>query len=252
MGTRTKRAGLVGSALLTVSVIGLAEPAAGDDGRRGGGDLPPDTYVADWDAVGTQAFTAAALTPAEGHTIFAYVAIAVYDSVMAIEGGYEPFAVELDAPEGASAEAAVAAAARAILLHYLPAQSGIVEPAYAASLLTIADGQAKADGLATGEEVAAQLIALRAGDRFRADVTYTAPDPPIPGVWIPDRAGADRAVPRPDGSVQPALRRPVPACRSPRPAQQEMGAGLQRGQGDRQPHEHDADRRADACSALLG
>ena len=102
MGTRTKRAGLVGSALLTVSVIGLAEPAAGDDGRRGGSDLPPDTYVADWDAVGTQAFTAAALTPAEGHTLFAYVAIAVYDSVMAIEGGYEPFAVELEAPEGAS------------------------------------------------------------------------------------------------------------------------------------------------------
>ena len=164
----SKRAGLVGSALLTVSVVGLAEPAAGDDGRRGGSDLPPDTYVADWDAVGTQAFTAAALTPAEGHTLFAYVAIAVYDSVMAIEGGYEPFAVELEAPEGASPQAAVAAAARAILVHYLPAQAaGIVEPAYTASLLTIADGQAKTDGVATGAEVAAQLIALRAGDRFR-------------------------------------------------------------------------------------
>ena len=80
-----------------------ARPAAG----------APDTYVADWDAIGTQAFTAAALSPAEGHMIFAYVAIAVYDSVMAVEGGYEPFAVDVDAPEGASAEAAVAAAAHA-------------------------------------------------------------------------------------------------------------------------------------------
>ena len=168
-------------------MIGLAEPAAGDDGRRGGSDLPPDTYVADWDAVGTQAFTAAALTPAEGHTLFAYVAIAVYDSVMAIEGGYEPFAVELEAPEGASPQAAVAAAARAILVHYLPAQAaGIVEPAYTASLLTIADGQAKTDGVATGAEVAAQLIALRADDGFRdPTVTYTPPSTPIPGVWIP-------------------------------------------------------------------
>ena len=73
----------------------------------------PDTYVTSWDAVGTQSFSAAALSPAEGHTIFAYVAIAVYDSVMAIEGGYEPFAVDVDAPEGASAQAAVAAAATA-------------------------------------------------------------------------------------------------------------------------------------------
>ena len=39
-----------------------------------------------------------ALSPAEGHVIFAYVAIAVYDSVMAVEGGYEPFAVDAARP----------------------------------------------------------------------------------------------------------------------------------------------------------
>ena len=116
------------------------------------------------------------------------MAIAVYDSVMAIEGGYEPFAVDIDAPEGAAPEAAVAAAARAILVHYLPAQSGIVEAAYTASLLTIDDGQAEDDGVATGEQVAAALIDLRADDGFRAAVTYTPPVPPIPGVWIPTAA----------------------------------------------------------------
>ena len=92
---------------------------------------PPDTYVTSWDAVGTQAFSAAGLTPAEGHVIFAYVAVAVYDSVMAIEGGYEPFAIDVDAPEDASAQAAVAAAAHRILAHYLPAQAPtIIDPAY--------------------------------------------------------------------------------------------------------------------------
>ena len=121
--------------MLAVSVVGLAEPVAGDGDRGGGGGgRPPDTFVTDWDAVGAAAFTAAVLTPAEGHTLFAYVGIAVYDSVMAIEGGYEPFAVDIDAPDGASAEAAVAAAAHRILLHYLPAQAGIVDPAYEASL----------------------------------------------------------------------------------------------------------------------
>jgi hypothetical protein len=147
---------------------------------------PPDTYVTSWDAVGTQAFSAAALSPPEGHTIFAYVAIAVYDSVMAVEGGYEPFAVDVDAPANASAEAAVAAAAHAILVHYLPGQAlTILDPAYAASLLTIPDGQAKTDGVAVGKGVADLVIALRAGDGFRAPVTYTPPNPPIPGVWLP-------------------------------------------------------------------
>jgi hypothetical protein len=147
---------------------------------------PPDTYVTDWDAVGVQAFSAAALTPAEGHVIFAYVAIAVYDSVMAIEGGYRPFAIDVDAPAGASAEAAVVGAAHRILSHYLPAQAaGIIDPAFTASLATIADGQAKTDGVATGEQVADLLIAERADDGFRAAVTYTPPDPPIPGVWLP-------------------------------------------------------------------
>ena len=59
---------------------------------------PPDTYVAAWDAIGTQAYSASGLTFAEGHVIFAYVAIAVYDAVMAIEGGHEPFAVAVDVP----------------------------------------------------------------------------------------------------------------------------------------------------------
>ena len=149
----------------------------------------PDHYVTDWDAIGTQAFTASALPATEGHVIFAYVAIAEYDSVMAIEGGYEPFAIDVDAPSGASPEAAVVAAAHAILVHHLPTQAAtILDPAYATSLGTITPGQARDDGVATGEEVAALLIAERADDGFRAAYTYTPPSPPIPGVWIPTAA----------------------------------------------------------------
>src|SRR4249920_1399884 len=89
--------------LVLVLVLPGAATSSMAQGRSAG---PPDTYVTDWDAVGVAAFSAAALTPAEGHVIFAYVAIAVYDSVMAIKGGYEPFAVGVDAPPGTSAEAA--------------------------------------------------------------------------------------------------------------------------------------------------
>ena len=171
--------------MVVALVLGATTPVAAQPPSTTG-DLGPDTFVTAWDAIGSQAFTAAALTPAEGHTIFAYVAIAVYDSVMAIHEEYQPFAVDADAPDGASAEAAVAEAAHAILVHYLPAQRlTILDPALTASLAAIPDGQAKSDGTAVGEQVAAALIAMRADDGFRAAVTYTPPDPPIPGVWIP-------------------------------------------------------------------
>ncbi|ROR66788.1 vanadium-dependent haloperoxidase [Agrococcus jenensis] len=185
MRSKTSRmAVLLAPLLVTMSVVGMAGPTTGGHGHDESG--PPDASVASWDAVGTQAFTAAALSPAEGHTIFGYVAVAVYDSVMAVEGGYEPFLVDADAPDGASTEAAVAAAARGVLSHYLPGQSAtIVEPAYAAALAAIPDGTAENDGVAIGAEVAAAVIAARADDGFRAPVTYTPPDPPIPGVWLP-------------------------------------------------------------------
>jgi hypothetical protein len=111
---------LIAVASLVAAVLVLSGTATGSSahGQPAG---PPDSYVTDWDAIGSQAFTAAGLTAVEGHVIFAYVAIAVYDSVIAVEGGYEPFAVDVETPPGASAEAAVAAAAHRILVHYLPA-----------------------------------------------------------------------------------------------------------------------------------
>jgi hypothetical protein len=172
-------------ALFAAAAVGLGGTAA-TTGAHTQPASTPDTYVNYWDGVGSQAFTAAALTPPEGVVIFANVGIAVYDSVMAIRGGYQPFAVDVEAPAGASAEAAVVAAAHATLVHYLPDQrTTILDPAYEQSLGTIPDGQAKDDGVATGEEVAGILIQQRADDGFRDPVEYIPPDPPIPGVWIP-------------------------------------------------------------------
>jgi VCPO second helical-bundle domain len=171
-------------ALLAALALGLGGSAAVS--RAHAQPAAPDTYVDYWDGVANQAFTAASTTPPDGAVISAYVGIAVYDSVMAIRGGYEPFAVDVDAPRGASPEAAVVAAAYAILVHYLPAQrAAIFDPAYEQSLGTIPDSLAKEDGVATGEFVARVFIRQRADDGFRVPVQYIPPDPPIPGVWIP-------------------------------------------------------------------
>jgi hypothetical protein len=179
-----KRLCFIALALLAVTAAQLGAAGESRAGDHAGG--PPDAYVANWDAIGSEAFTASGLTAAEGHVIFAYEAIAVYDSVIAVQGGYEPFAVDVHASRRASAEAAVAAAAHRVLVHYLPAQAPtILDSAYAASLATIPDGRGKSDGVATGEKVAGLLIAQRADDGFRAPVTYTPPDPPVPGAWLP-------------------------------------------------------------------
>jgi hypothetical protein len=179
------RVGLITAALFAALAVGLGGTAATTRAHAQTASAP-DTYVTYWDAVANQAFTAALTPPPDGSVISAYVGIAVYDSVMAIEGGYEPFAVDAEAPAGASPEAAVVAAAHAILVHYLPDQrQTILDPAYVQSLGTIPDGQSKEDGVATGELVAAALISQRADDGFRVPVEYIPPDPPIPGVWIP-------------------------------------------------------------------
>jgi hypothetical protein len=176
-------AGTAGVLVTALALAPVAPTATASGGRSPGA---PDTYVSAWDDIGTQAFTAAALTPAEGHVLFGYSAVAVYDAVMAVTHAYEPFAIRASAPRGASADAAVVAAAHRIYEHYLPVQEPtILDPAYDASLATIPDGKAKADGVAAGLRVANALIALRADDGFRADVGYTPPSPPGPGDWIP-------------------------------------------------------------------
>src|SRR5262249_37514567 len=152
------KARLIVLSLLTVAAVGLSS-MAGAGGARGDPGGPPDTSVAAWDAIGVQAFGAAGLSPGDGAMIFSYSAIAVSHPVMLIAHALRPSAHDVGAPAGASAEAAVAAAAHRIFAHYLPAQSAtILDPAYTASLAAIPDGSAKADGVAAGEKVAGLLI----------------------------------------------------------------------------------------------
>jgi hypothetical protein len=201
------KARFIAAALFALIAVGVGVTAAATRAHAQPASAP-DTYVTYWDGIANQAFTAAALSPPDGAVISAYVGVGVYDSVTAIEGGYQPFMVDVDAPAGASPEAAVVASAHAILVHYLPDQQAtILDPAYAQSLATIPDGQAKEDGVATGEYVARVLIRERADDGFRAHYDYVPPDPPIPGVWIPTGQGPALGIYMPH--MQPfSLRRP--------------------------------------------
>jgi len=71
--------------------------------------------------------------------------------------------------QGASAEAAVAAANRAVLAKVAPAVQASIEAATQAALARIADGPAKTAGIAAGEQAAAFVLTQRADDVIAAD-----------------------------------------------------------------------------------
>jgi hypothetical protein len=119
--------------------------------------------VLDWNA--TLAIVLAGQNPFNASRLAAITQLAVFEAVNAIEGEYHPYLGTITAPAGASAEAAAAAAAHRALKFYLPSSAdATLDGALAASLAAIPDGQAKTDGIATGEAAADAMIANRAGD----------------------------------------------------------------------------------------
>ncbi|MDX6621757.1 MAG: hypothetical protein QOK36_4143 [Gaiellales bacterium] len=120
----------------------------------------------------------------EGLIYLSYVQAAVYDADVAIEGRYQPYGFSLFAPPGASAAAAVAAAAHDVLAYHFPAQQTTLDSLYATSLAGIPDGQAKTDGIAVGRAAALGVIAIRSNDgRNAATAVFGTPGPVVPGQW---------------------------------------------------------------------
>jgi hypothetical protein len=144
--------------------------------------------VTDWNAIAitnARASTApGAATPGGTNIYVTYAELAVYNAVVAIQGGYQPYKYNLTAPAGASVDAAVIEAAYRTLVHVLPDRFVPLTTAYTASLAAIPDGAAKLDGQSVGLESANDLIALRAGDGLGGPWPYSFPSSPVPGVWI--------------------------------------------------------------------
>ena len=123
---------------------------------------------------------APAITPVD----LAYVHAAIYDVVVALRGGYQPFAVTITAaPPSASIDAAIAAAAHRVLLTMFPADQAYIDGQYALALSAVVDGTPKSDGIALGEQVAQGLFSARVGDGWNAAVSYVPGSGP--GVWQP-------------------------------------------------------------------
>ncbi|HEU4370195.1 MAG TPA: vanadium-dependent haloperoxidase, partial [Methylomirabilota bacterium] len=115
--------------------------------------------------------------------MMAIVQVSVFEAANAITGRYPAFRVKLGAAPGASLDAAVAAATRTALLKLLPAQQAAIEADYQALLKSVADGSARAAGIAVGEQAATAVLASCADDGAMAPNTYRPHT--APGVYVP-------------------------------------------------------------------
>jgi hypothetical protein len=115
---------------------------------------------------------------------FAYVHLAVYDAVNAIDHRFQPYLFTTNSPAGANKDAAAVAAAHRILVQYFPSDQASLDAQYASSLAGIPDTPANISaGVTVGEASAQTLIAARANDGLLANVPY---NPPVgPGYWLP-------------------------------------------------------------------
>src|SRR5215813_4201781 len=137
--------------------------------------------VTDWNEVANTVLLNVARGNAPSIVDLAYVHVAIYDAVNAIDGQHSVFAVVPRSPtHGASREAAAAAAAYTVLKTFFPTQQAYLDTVYSNYLLSLNHGITA--GVAVGMEVARTLLALRAGDGRNADVPYEF-RPPGPGVY---------------------------------------------------------------------
>jgi hypothetical protein len=142
--------------------------------------------VSEWNKIAEDTVVGAGTFQIEGFVYMAYTEAAVYNAVVAIEGGYAPLNAPIAAPAGASVDAAVVQAAYETLLASFPASAGTLGAAYATSMAAIAPGQARTDGIAVGHAAADQMLASRAGDGRLTPIGTTSTFPttaPGPGVW---------------------------------------------------------------------
>jgi PAP2 superfamily len=160
------------------AVLLASAVASGTDARAVRADI-----ITDWNETAGDVMKAAGVAGNPWSRALAMLHVAMSDAINSVQPKYMRVVATVDSKPTASAEAAAGSAARQILLQLFPGQSVMIEKAYATSIAGIADGAARNEGIAIGEQVAAAVQANRASDGTSVPDTYR----PItrPGVWVP-------------------------------------------------------------------
>src|ERR1700730_17493317 len=203
--------------------------------------------ISDWNQNTIEVLNAANVLGNPWSRAMAMVHVAMSDAVNSVQPRHTRYVATAPVAPNVSPEAAAVSAVRHILIQVAPAQKSRIDEMYADSLSRIADGAAKTDGIALGEQVAALIQSDRATDLTNAPDTYR----PItaPGVWVPTQPPL---FPQCSGqAVGDEERGPVPSRSAAAIDQRGLRARLQRNQGTRRDEEHQAHTATDRRGTFL-
>jgi hypothetical protein len=161
--------------VLKVAIVGLTLASANTPVRA--------DVIADWNNTAMGVMRAVNVAGNPWTRSMALVNVSMSDAVNSVQNRYSRYIPELPVDPKASAEAAVAAAAREILMRQYPGQKERIEAAFAETMKSIPDDAARAAGIDLGTKVADAVFTERQGDATNMPDTYR----PIttPGVWVP-------------------------------------------------------------------
>jgi hypothetical protein len=147
--------------------------------------LAPQLFAANavvwWNQVATENSMTGS-DPVSETRVFAITHLAIHDALNAVDKRYAAYAYEQRAP-GASAEAAVAAAARQSLVSLMPSRAAQIEAAYQQALASIPDDDARRRGIHTGSRAAMTILNRRTGDG--SEIRASEPAGTQPGEYRP-------------------------------------------------------------------
>jgi len=129
--------------------------------------------VTDWNEISLDAIRAASTPPPRASRALAMIHLGIFEAVNGISDDYHSYVMEGKAPPLASKDAAIAAAARGVLVHLYPAQAATFNAAYQAALAAVPNALTRKLGDDWGKMVAAKIIEVRANDGSTAVVGYT-------------------------------------------------------------------------------
>lgn len=132
--------------------------------------------VTHWNLVATTAAEAGATDPLTESRVFAILHLAIHDAINAVDRRFEPFAFRSTPSPTASVDAAVAAAAQAVLAELLPAHAPAFTSALHDTLARVADGASRDLGVVIGRRAARAVLDARADDGAAREVVYAPRD----------------------------------------------------------------------------
>jgi VCPO second helical-bundle domain len=181
---------------VVIAVTALAVAASAGTTRDAAAALPPGNTVAQWNRIAEDTVVGSGAFQSEGFIYMAYASTAVYNAVVAIEGGYEPIDSTIVAPAAASVDCAIVEAAYRTLHYYFSSFPGLLatldaDYAEARSPSNLdgctADGGAGTGvGLAAANEVIYNRTTGPDPDGRMTPIGVSTPFPtlpPGPGVW---------------------------------------------------------------------